>query len=151
MVTIAPWAAFALSAAVFWGLAYAMSGRVIHAGLTTPFILLCVALIAIPFYIFDLLQSGKFRYNLDILFGNKLLALFILIQAASLLTGQYLIYHAISQKSATYAAILEISYPIFTCLFTWLLFQELQLSWNLALGGAMIFCGAALVFLKSGS
>lgn len=148
---IGSWALFALSAAIFWGLAYTMSGQVVRAGISTPFILGFVAVVTLPVYVTALIKTESFRPSLDIVLNNKMLLLFLAVQAFSLLMGQYLIYAAISQKSVTYAAILEISYPIFVCLFTWILFKDLQMSWNIALGGLLIFAGSALVFLKSGS
>jgi drug/metabolite transporter (DMT)-like permease len=148
---IGSWALFALSAAIFWGLAYTMSGQVVRAGISTPFILGFVAVGTLPIYVTALIKTESFRPSLDIILNNKMLLLFLAVQAFSLLMGQYLIYAAIAQKSVTYAAILEISYPIFVCLFTWILFKDLQMSWNIAFGGLLIFAGSALVFLKSGS
>jgi drug/metabolite transporter (DMT)-like permease len=148
---IGSWALFALSAAIFWGLAYTMSGQVVKSGISTPFILGFVAAVTLPVYITALIKTESFRPSLEIVMNNKILLLFLGVQAISLMMGQYLIYAAIAQKNVTYAAVLEISYPIFVCLFTWLLFKDLQMSWNIAVGGLMIFAGSALVFLKSGS
>jgi drug/metabolite transporter (DMT)-like permease len=148
---IGSWALFALSAAIFWGLAYTMSGQVVKSGISTPFILGFVAAVTLPVYVTALIKTESFRPSLEIVMNNKILLLFLGVQAISLMMGQYLIYAAIAQKSVTYAAVLEISYPIFVCLFTWVLFRDLQMSWNIAVGGLMIFAGSALVFLKSGS
>lgn len=148
---IGSWALFALSAAIFWGLAYTMSGKVIQSGVSTPFILGFVALVTLPIYITALIRTESFRPSLEIILNHKILILFMIMQAAALVIGQYLIYAAILQKNVTYAAVLEISYPIFVCLFTWLLFKDLQMSWNIAIGGLLIFAGSAIVFLKSGA
>lgn len=148
---IGSWALFALSAAIFWGLAYTMSGKVIQSGVSTPFILGFVALVTLPVYITALIRTESFRPSLEIILNHKILILFMIMQAAALIIGQYLIYAAILQKNVTYAAVLEISYPIFVCLFTWLLFKDLQMSWNIAIGGMLIFAGSAIVFLKSGA
>ena len=128
-----------------------MSGQVVRAGISTPFILGYVAMLTLPVYLIALAKTGSFRPSLEIVMNNKILLLFLTVQAISLMLGQYLIYAAIAQKNVTYAAVLEISYPIFVCLFTWLLFRDLQMSWNIALGGLLIFAGSALVFLKSGT
>ena len=148
---IGSWALFALSAAIFWGLAYTMSGKVIQSGVSTPFILGFVALVTLPVYITALIRTESFRPSLEIILNHKILILFMIMQAAALIIGQYLIYAAILQKNVTYAAVLEISYPVFVCLFTWLLFKDLQMSWNIAIGGMLIFAGSAIVFLKSGA
>ena len=148
---IGSWALFALSAAIFWGLAYTMSGKVIQSGVSTPFILGFVALVTLPVYITALIKTESFKPSLEIILNQKFLLLFLMVQAASLMIGQYLIYTAISQKNVTCAAVLEISYPIFVCLFTWLFFKDLQMTWNIALGGLLIFAGSTIVFLKSGA
>lgn len=143
------WALFAISASCFWGLAYTMIGRVIHSGVSASFILSFVGLITVPAYLFNLARSGTFKNNVDLLADNKMLILFLVVEAFALLAGQYLIYHAVSLKNATSAAVVEISYPLFTCLLTWLIFRDLQITWPIALGGLMIFCGSALIVLKS--
>lgn len=151
MITVAHWAVFALSAAVFWGLAYTFIGRVIHAGLTTPFILTSVAAVSICVYAVTLARSNMLKSNLGLLLGNKMLILFLVVIAVALMGGQFLIYHAVSLKSATHAAILEISYLLFTFLFTMLLFRDVELSWNMIVSGLLIFTGSALIFLRSGA
>lgn len=143
------WALFALSASCFWGLAYTMIGRLIPTGISASFILGFVGIITLPTYIFNLVRSGTFKSSIDILTSNKTLLLFLVIQAFALLIGQYLIYHAVALKNATSAAVVEITYPLFTCLLTWLLFRDLQVTWPIAIGGLLIFCGSALIVLKS--
>ncbi len=143
------WALFAIGASCFWGLAYTMIGRVVHAGVSASFILACVGFITLPTYLFNLARSGTFKANLELLSNHRELILFLVLEAFALLIGQYLIYHAVSLKNATSAAIVEISYPLFTCLLTWIIFRDLQISWPIAIGGLMIFCGSALIVLKS--
>ena len=145
------WAVLALSASIFWGLAYTLCGKSIQSGVSATFILAFVAMITLPCYLFALFKSDSLKPNLEIILNNKMLFLILLGQAAAMMIGQYLIYTAILQKNVTYAAILEISYPLFICLFTWILFRDLQMSWNIAIGGLLIFAGSALVFLKSGT
>jgi drug/metabolite transporter (DMT)-like permease len=149
MSGIPVWALFAIGASCFWGLAYTMIGRVVQSGVTASFILASVAMITLPTYIFNLVRSGTFKSNLSLLGNNKELILFLVIEACALMVGQYLIYHAVSLKNATSAAVVEISYPLFTCLLTWLIFRDLQITWPIAIGGALIFSGAVLIVLKS--
>lgn len=47
--------------------------------------------------------------------------------------------------SATYAAIGEISYPFFTALFTYLIFQSRELDMPMAVGGLLIMIGSIIV------
>lgn len=148
-MNIPVWALFAIGASCFWGLAYAMIGRVVGAGVSASFILAFVGIITLPTYLFNLARSGTFKTNMDMMVAHKELLLMMVVQGFALLIGQYLIYHAVSLKNATSAAIVEISYPLFTCLLTWLIFRDLQLTWPIAIGGLLIFSGAALIVLKS--
>ena len=43
----------------------------------------------------------------------------------------------------------EIAYPLFTVLATWLLFGEKQLTSATLVGGLLIFAGASVIALKS--
>ncbi len=47
--------------------------------------------------------------------------------------------------SVTYAAIGEISYPFFTALFTYLIFQSRELDMPMAIGGLLILIGSVIV------
>ena len=47
--------------------------------------------------------------------------------------------------SATYAAIGEISYPIFVALFSYFFFRNRDLDWSMALGGLLIMVGSVIV------
>lgn len=143
------WALLAFSASVLWGLGYAISGKLIHSGMTPAFLIAFSAIITLPFYIAILLKSGALQNNMSLLSEHKSFITLLVLQAAAIITGVFLIYMAIQQKNATYASIIEISYPVFVCFFSWLLFRDIQLNWNIALGALLIFCGSALVLIRS--
>ena len=69
--------------------------------------------------------------------------------ALSSLLATVLLFLSIDGKNATMAGLIEISYPIFIVLFTWLLFREMHLTWTSALGGLLIMAGAAVVIVGS--
>lgn len=147
---IAPWALLTMFASVCWGLAYALIGKMLHSGLNSAFVLSVIGATTFTTYMIMLFKNGGLDHSLNIIGQHKWLVLCLLGAAACLISGQFLVYKAISMKDAPHVAILEISYPIFTCLFTWLLFRNLELSWNMIVGGAFIFIGSAMVLFKSG-
>jgi drug/metabolite transporter (DMT)-like permease len=138
-------------ASVCWGLAYALIGKMMHSGLNATFVLSVTGVAALTTYMIFLLKSGGLGNSLNIIDQNKWLLVCLIGAAICLISGQFLVYKAITLKDAPHVAILEISYPLFTCLFTWLLFRNLELSWNMVVGGAFIFIGSAMVLFKSGS
>lgn len=148
---IPAWALMASAASIIWGFSYSISGRLFQAGMSPSFLIVFSTLLNFPFYIWMLLKVDGLQKNLDILDANKSFLWLMIAQAVAIVAGIFLIYTAIQQKNATYASIIEISYPLFVCLFSWALFREMHLTWNVALGGLLIFAGSALVFLRSGS
>ena len=146
---IAPWALLTMAGAIFWGLAYALLGKLLHSGISSSFALVCIGVFTLSTYMIVLSRSGTFQAGIEIMQQNKVALLCLLGVAACLISGQFLVYKAIALKDAPHVAILEISYPIFTCLFTWVLFRNLEMSWNIVVGGALIFIGSALVLFKS--
>ena len=143
------WAILTMAGAVFWGLAYALLGKLLHSGVSSAFALASIGVFTLSTYMIVLSRSGTFYAGIEILQQNRIALICLLAAAACLISGQFLVYKAIALKDAPHVAILEISYPIFTCLFTWLLFRNLELSWNIVVGGALIFIGSALVLFKS--
>ena len=148
---IPAWALMATAASIIWGFSYAISGRLFQAGMSPSFVVTFSTMINMPFYLWMLFKVDGLQKNLDILDANKSFVWLLILQGIAIVGGIFLIYSAIQQKNATYASIIEISYPLFVCLFSWALFREVHLTWNVAAGGFLIFAGSALVFLKSGS
>lgn len=146
---ISSWAVLTMCAAVFWGLAYALLGKVLHSGLSSAFALASIGIFTLSTYMIVLLKSGTFQAGVDILQQNKIVLICLIGVAACLISGQFLVYKAIALKDAPHVAILEICYPVFTCIFTWALFRNLELSWNIIVGGTLIFIGSAMVLFKS--
>ena len=145
----ASWAVLTLCAAVCWGLAYALLGKLLHSGVSSAFALTTIGIFTLSAYASVMLKNGSLQAGIDIIEQNKYLLLIILAVAACLISGQFLVYKAIALKDAPHVAILEICYPVFTCLFTWLLFRNLELSWHIIVGGILIFIGSAMVLFKS--
>ena len=148
---ISSWAVLTMCAAVFWGLAYALLGKVMHSGVSSAFALVTIGICTLSAYSIVLFKSGTFQNGMEILQQNKMIIVCMLAVAICLISGQFLVYKAISLKDAPHVAILEISYPVFTCIFTWALFRNLELSWNIVVGGILIFIGSAMVLFKSSS
>jgi drug/metabolite transporter (DMT)-like permease len=73
----------------------------------------------------------------------------LLSVAVTSLLATVLLFVSIDQKNTTMAGLIEISYPLFIVLFTWLLFREAHLTWTSALGGLLIMAGAAIVIAGS--
>jgi len=63
----------------------------------------------------------------------------------ALLIAEIFIGFSITAKSATLAGLVEISYPIFIALFSYLLFKS-RVSVSTLIGGGIIFCGIFVIY-----
>ena len=143
------WFYCALGAALLWGFSYALSEKVMKDALSPMFIMVVTGffyfvislLIA---YFTDNLKGGFTAINQD-----KSLFLNLLILSLSYVIGAFLIYYAINLKNATMVNLIEITFPIFTLIFAYLLMKEVQINVSTLLGGSLIFIGVGIIYLKA--
>lgn len=144
------WFFFALGAAVLWGIGYVLSEKFLRMGLTPSFMMFFNGLITLPIYFAIALSLGRIREGFTFIathgYGHFALLLFM---ALSIVSGSFLILLGISAKNATLASLIEITYPLFTFLFAWLILKETQLTWASGVGALLIFAGIAVIYLKS--
>lgn len=141
------WFVYALLAAVIWGISYAASGRVIERGVTPVaffFMYSTFGILATGAY---LGSTGGFGTMAGQIKGLEADWKWLAIAIVSSVAGAFLIYMAISEKNATLASLIEISYPFFVAIFAWVFFRDTQFNWQTILGGALILGGVAVVFL----
>lgn len=143
------WFYYAMAASVLWGFGYALSERVVKNDLPTSFFVLTQGLIGVAIYLAICLYFGTIRTGAEALQANPKIWLNLVIIAASTTTGIFFIYMAIVGKNASMANMIEITYPVFTVLFAWLLYRDMQVNWGTALGGLLIFSGVGLIYWKS--
>lgn len=142
------WFTYALLAAFLWGFSYALSEKVIKE-LPISFLVFLEAAIAFVLCLLACIHLGTLKSGIQIVNENPNILMLAGLVALSGIIGMFLIYVAISYKNATLVNLIEISYPLFTLGFAWLLFKDIQINWTQAFGGLLVFSGIALIFLKS--
>lgn len=132
---------FAIGSAVCWGMVYTLDQKIVSK--ISPVSLLFFSyllsiLFLLPLMLFEdnsfkvFFSSGKI--NLGLVFVSTFLTV-----VASLL-----ILNSIKLLNASTASILEISYPVFVVLFSYLLYRQL-INWQFALGAALVIIGTAII------
>jgi drug/metabolite transporter (DMT)-like permease len=142
------WFFAALAAAALWGFSYAATGRILESGVPISIWLLSYAGAASVIYLFVAMREGAFKNARGIFSGNANLCLLVGSSVLAAVLANFLIAYSISQKNATIASLIEISYPFFTLFFAWLMFREVHLTMSTAAGAALVFAGIALIYLK---
>ncbi len=140
------WFWYAISASVLWGLNYV--GRQYLLNYLTSFeilfleSLILVVVLFIWFYFNHEVKGVFIKLN-----NLKLLAIFLSCAAIYVL-AVICIFKSITLSNASYAAIIEACYPIFTMIFAYLILGEVQFTLTSLIGCAFILTG--LVIVSSG-
>lgn len=138
------WLVYAVLASLFWGLSYVFNEQILkHVSVPTVIAIdaAFVALAALCIAIF----SGVVREDVASILASQRLLWLVACGIIAAVAANFFISYSIVGKDATSAGIVEISYPLFIALFSYLLFRESELSLVTALGGAFIFAGAAIL------
>jgi drug/metabolite transporter (DMT)-like permease len=136
------YAFFPVFAAMLYGLAYAMADRAFKVTNITTYML-----ISYMFGLIMFLGVWKFK-NEQISFSflnNKYDALIVLASVSAPSLGWLFTMFAIQKTSASYAAFAEISYPLFTLLFLFLIFGIRHFDFSILVGGALVILGSAVL------
>ena len=139
------WILYALSAAMLWGASYAASGPILRSGMPPLLFYFCYSLFSFCLSLVMIVTRGKMGSLFEDvcnLGSNAGWFLFSLL-AASL--GALMTYMAIGEKNASLASLIEISYPLFVLLFTWLFFREVELNTMTATGAFLVISGVSLI------
>ncbi len=138
------WILFALGASLLWGLTYVFNEQVYKKisvltslGITSVVVGVVTILIA--------LMAGVLKPDIATLGSSKKLLGYLAAGAGSLLIAELFIGFSIFNKNATLAGLIEISYPIFIALFSYLLFRN-QVSMHTIVGGIIVFVGIFVIY-----
>jgi len=141
-----PWYVPAIAAALVWGLHYPLIEHALRR-VSLPTVVLLTALpMAFVALAFPARLADDWRAVLQLPAGERALIAAI---ALTSLAGTVLLYLAVRGRNATLASLIEISYPAFVALFTWLLFRDWQLNSGVLLGAALVFAGTAIIIVNS--
>ena len=141
-----PWYIAALGAALSWGVHYPLVGFALQRiSLFGVLMLTSIPiLLLVPFF------SGQLTTDVQNFRGLSL-AEQAMISAIGLtsLAGAACVFLAIGSKNATLASLIEISYPVFVALFSYLMFRHVHLNASAALGGLLVMVGTGLIILNN--
>jgi len=140
------WLIYALAAAVIWGINYAVSGRLLDKGLSPQglfFIDLIFGAAAVGAVI---TLTGKWPATVAQVRGLSAADFaWLLVAVGAATAAGLLIFLSIGAKNATLASLIEVTYPIFTAFFAWILFRQATLNAATVIGAVFIFLGVLMV------
>lgn len=139
------WLFFALFAAILWGLNYALAERVLNQLSATTLLAFEMGLGTLVFG--TLAYFGDLSSDLKLLKQSSNLAWLTFFEVTIVTLASACIVFSIQAKNATAAGLIELIYPLFIILFSWLLFGQNHLTPQVMAGGTAIIIGVALLSL----
>lgn len=139
------WLLYSILAALFWGILYVLKEKIYgeisiytSIAISTFFVFLVTFIVT--------LSSGTLKADLVHIVSSRTLFWYVLAGVGILLSAEIFIASSIVAKNATLAGLIEISYPIFIALFSYIFFKQ-GIAWQTILGGLIIFIGIAVIYI----
>lgn len=141
-----PWYVIALGAALVWGVHYPLVGFALQRISLFSLILITVlpVILLVPFFAGQLHSDV---HNFCALPASE--QWMISLTGLTSLAGTAFVFLAISNKTPTLASLIEITYPIFVALFSYLIFRQVQINLSIVLGGLLVISGASLIIINN--
>jgi drug/metabolite transporter (DMT)-like permease len=137
------WLQYALIASILWGLNYTLNAKLLH--FFSPLSLMAVQMGLGSILFFCMSNFSKLNHEAKILIHHKQLIWIVLSTVLIMMLANFCIYKSISSKNAVLAAIIETCYPVFTLLFSWLIYRENFFNSHTILGGLFILIGIIVI------
>lgn len=139
------WLLYALGAAIIWGINYAVSGRLLERGMSPQTLFLIDMLFGSLAMAALITFSGKWQATVSEVRTAQSEIIWLIIAVAAAVSAGLLIFMSIQAKNATVASLIEVSYPLFTAFFAWILFRQNTINAATVTGALLIFIGVMIV------
>lgn len=139
------WFFYALLAAMFWGFDYVFAERVLKYISIPTFLVFQLFFATAAVAVFASL-TGQWGRGIAPVFSERGVLTMFILGVFAFAAANILIVSAIQAKNATLSGMIEISYPIFIALYSWMIFRENQMTLSTTLGGALIFGGVFVIY-----
>lgn len=139
------WLVYALGAAFIWGINYAVSGRLLERGMSPQTLFLLDLVFGAMALVVVISLTGRWSATVTEIQQARPDLVWLVIAVVASVSAGLLIFMSIQTKNATVASLIEVTYPLFTALFAWLLFRQTTLNPATIIGGLFIFIGVLIV------
>lgn len=147
MLSFMPWYGFALTAAVVWGLHYILIDRALTtiSPITAYWMPTLIMVLGLPFFSDTLIKDFKAVYVAD-----WTVQLSVAIIAFTSFIASMSLYKAIQLHNPVHASLIEMSYPVFIVIFSYLILKENHFDIPTMIGGGMMIAGGGVIVYHNG-
>ena len=141
-----PWYLAALGAALAWGVHDPLVGFALQR--ISLFGVLIVSIIPmlllVPFF------AGQLNSDIQTFRGLPVSEQWMIaVIGFTSLAGAAFVFLAIGSKNATLASLIEITYPVFVAVFSYLMFRHVHINASVIVGGLLVVSGAGLIIYNN--
>jgi drug/metabolite transporter (DMT)-like permease len=138
------WLIYAICAAILWGLNYSLSEKILHSDISPQTLLALQMCIGGMAYLL-ISYATSLKNDVILIMSSRYLLVLLVAELVAAIVANYFISLSIKAKDATLAGLVEQSYPIFTVIFTWLIFKENHLTPGVMIGSLLIIFGVVIM------
>lgn len=142
------WFFYALITSVIWGLGYVLSEKVLKAGVSPSFLMFLYTAFATPVFLAFSYYSKSLKSSMTAILNDGQIMFYFICVVVLFTIANILIFKSVVLKNATLASLVEITYPLFTVIFSFLFFKEFHLNHLTMAGTFCIFLGVGLIYLN---
>lgn len=140
------WLVYAVGASILWGLDYALTEKILKK-ISFPTLLSIELFFGFISMLAISLVLGSYKTDFHTITNSKTLLYLVIGITLSFAFANTFIVLSIQGKNASIAGLIEIAYPLFIVLFSWLLFKENNLNLATWIGGGLVFVGVSVIYL----
>ena len=137
------WVLMSLATAILWGICYSSTGEIVKWIDIKTYLMISCLMSFIGFLVWGACDNSLNRDMLS--FNMEKARPWVIISSLSSFLACYCSVSAVKYGGASLAAIIEISYPVWVVVFTYLMFGKGGITINTVLGGILIFLGTVVV------
>ncbi len=139
------WILLAIGAALLWGITYAIDEQLFNK-ISVSFTLSVAGFITFVVMLLVTYFTNNLFLDIKTIINSSSTRNLLIFGTLTFVIAELLIGLSISYKNATLAGMIEVSYPIFIALSSYILFKENQISAMTILGAGLIFTGIFIVY-----
>lgn len=139
------WIAYAMAASLFWGVSYTLSEQLMKK-ISIASVMLTASVGGLLFSLALGLAGKTFGGDLALVKKDESGAKLLAASVAVYVIANAFILLATKAKNATMAGMIEITYPLFTAIFAYILFREVQVNAGTLAGAGLIVAGVACIY-----
>lgn len=140
------WFWCALLTAVAWGLCYTCAEQVVKTTDKSVYYIITNSCGLIFWICWLTTKADRSKISIDNLYEQKY---WLITSVIASISGSYLCIQAIQLKNATWASVVEVSYPLFCALFAFLLFGHNVVNLTSGFGMILVIAGTIVFVLGS--